>query len=206
MTRDPAIAIADALSDTDRAELLAVAGPAFQGAAAADFLAEAHNADAFLTARESFFDEHGDAVPDHWLVSYAVLALAALGRPLTAPAVMALAIRAGYCAVNDHHEIVPAPGFDPDALEDPVIADPKIRALTEAMSMPDGIRSATILRVMNKAGEEGWSNHQILRLGAELAIRWGVHDPDKNLYRYWTHLLEMLCNVRRHYPNPRGTR
>jgi hypothetical protein len=80
----------------------------------------------------------------------------------------------------------------------------EIRALTEAMSMPDGTRSVTILKVMNKAGEEGWSNHQILRLGGELAIRWGVHDPEKNLYRYWTHLLEMLRNVRRHYPNPRA--
>lgn len=81
----------------------------------------------------------------------------------------------------------------------PGIDDPEIAALISSPDLPRGHRGDAILLVMNAAGKSGWSNHEILALGSELADRWGKY-PSSNLYRHWSHLLAMLRNVRSHYP------
>jgi hypothetical protein len=87
----------------------------------------------------------------------------------------------------------------------PGMDDTEIITLFRAASVPEGERNASLLMVMNAAGNSGWTNHQILLLGSGLAVRWGISDPDKNLFGHWRRLMQMLANVRRHYPAPGNT-
>lgn len=76
----------------------------------------------------------------------------------------------------------------------------EIQELIAAPSRPKGVRNDSVLKAMNAAASSGWSNHQILALGSELAQRWGASDPERNLFDHWSRLLRALGNVRRHYP------
>jgi hypothetical protein len=84
----------------------------------------------------------------------------------------------------------------------PNMDDLEIQELLAMPVMRKGRRNGAILDILNAAGKSGWSNHQILKLGSELAVRWGVSSPDRNLYDHWFRLLAMLRNVRSHYPDP----
>jgi hypothetical protein len=57
----------------------------------------------------------------------------------------------------------------------PGIDDPDIKALLDAPAVPEGERGDTIPKILNAAGKSGWSNHQILAIGSELAGRWGCN-------------------------------
>jgi hypothetical protein len=87
----------------------------------------------------------------------------------------------------------------------PGVDDPEIQEAIAATEWPKGQRSEAILLVMNSAGQSGWTNHDILKLGSALAVRWGVTDPETNVYEHWTKLLQKLRNVRSHYPAPEPT-
>lgn len=92
--------------------------------------------------------------------------------------------------------------MDPQTEPHPGMTDPEIQALMNAEQVMVGDRADTVLKVMNAAGHDGWSNHQILALGSTLLDKWGKYPSDSNLYEHWSRLLGMLRNVRSHYPNP----
>jgi len=87
--------------------------------------------------------------------------------------------------------------------EFPGIDDPEIIRLCRQEELPRGQRSDSVLLIMNAAGKSGMPNHEILAIGSSLAVKWGITDPGRNLYRHWSGLLAMLRNVRKHYPAPR---
>jgi hypothetical protein len=99
MDNDEALsAIARHLADDEARAIVdrfVAANPHWDGAHADDILETLQQADAHLDVIEPFYEAHDDELPDVPGVGYAVLAVIAMGRELTVPAVLDLLGRAG---------------------------------------------------------------------------------------------------------------
>jgi hypothetical protein len=101
-TTDPLLTITRALTDDERRLIVTRfvnLNPHWDGAEAADILDALDQGDAYLGKTEPFYEEHGGELPDARPArGFAVLAVVAMGRDLTVPAVLDVLQRAGIAA------------------------------------------------------------------------------------------------------------
>jgi hypothetical protein len=95
-------------------------------------------------------------------------------------------------ALREAHPTIPEALYARIPLEVRYLAD----------SVPErGERRPTILKLAVRAAQEGFTNHDIIRLAECLADYYEVY-PDTNLYERYSRLLGVVRNARSHYPNP----